>query len=342
MDLDHAPPAVIEQSSGRLPATIVTGFLGSGKTTLLNHILTSQRGLKVAVIVNEIGEIAIDNELIIATADDMVELSNGCICCSLNSDLLDAVFRVLRREPKIDHLVLETTGLADPLPIVLTFLRPELRNRVRVDSVVAVADAESFAPGRFDSKAALNQIRYADIVLLNKCDLVGAGRLAAVEAGIRRIGEGARIIRTIRARIALPLILSVGLFQSDRYSSDHYDQAHGHLAFDGFEAVSFESARPIAAEAFQKFLEELPGEVYRAKGVLWLDHSDKRWVFHLVGRRFTLDEGDWSGPRRNRLVVIGRRLDERRLRHRLEACAAPAAVNPAAAGPPTTARAKAP
>jgi G3E family GTPase len=119
--------------ASRMPVTIIAGFLGSGKTTLLNHILASQHGLKVAVIVNEIGAVGIDSELIIATSEHMVELSNGCICCSMNNDLVDAVFRVLDRGEKIDYLVLECTGVADPLPVVLTFLRSELRDLARVD-----------------------------------------------------------------------------------------------------------------------------------------------------------------------------------------------------------------
>ncbi len=275
------------EGEARLPVTIVTGFLGSGKTTLVNHILAQQHGLRIAVMVNEIGDLSLDNELIVGAAADMVELSNGCICCSINNDLVDAIFRVLRREPRVDYLIVETTGLADPLPIVLTFLRLEFRQSVRVNSVVALADAESFSLELFDSKPAVNQLRYADIVLLNKCDLVGAGRADIVEERIRTISEGARIVRTTRAEIPLPLILSTGLFQSDRYFGGH---GHDHMAQDGFDAVSFESDQPFSAEKFQSFLENLPDNVFRAKGVLAIEGSDRRHVFHLVGKRFTLDE----------------------------------------------------
>ena len=195
-----------------LPVTIITGFLGSGKTTLLNHILASQHGLKIAVIVNEIGEIGIDGELVVSAGDGMMELSNGCICCSINNDLVDSIFQVLERREPVDYLIIETPGLADPLPIILTFLRSEFRNRVRVDSVITVADAENFSLDLFDSLVAYNQFRYADVVLLNKCDLAKDHVLGAIEAKIREIKADARIIRTTRSEVSLPLILSVGLF----------------------------------------------------------------------------------------------------------------------------------
>jgi G3E family GTPase len=316
-----AASAERERREARLPVTIVTGFLGSGKTTFVNHILADRSGLRTAVIANEIGDIAIDNDLIVGAGDDMLELANGCICCSINNDLVEAIFRVLQRTPRVDRVIVETTGLADPLPVVLTFLRTEFRDATRLDAVVALADAESFSLDRFDGKPAQNQLRYADFVLLNKCDLVASGRTAAVEAKIRALAKDARILRTVRSATPLPLILGTG---TSRSSFDTEAHDHDHIAADGFEAVSFATERPFAADLFQGFLEQLPAGVFRAKGILAIDGSDRRHVFHLVGRRFTLDEAppDLAGP--NRLVLIGRNLDAGKLRAQLAACLAAA------------------
>ncbi len=221
-------------------------------------------------------------------------------------------------EPRVEHLIVETSGLADPLPIVLTFLRTEFRDRVRVDAVVAVVDALNFSPDRFDGKAAINQLRYADVILLNKCDLVGDDTARSVEEKIAEIGGG-RIVRTARAEIPPPLILGAGAFQSDRYAAE---QGHGHLAADGYEAVSFASDRPFAADKFQSFLEELPGNVFRAKGVLSIDGSGSRHIFHLVGKRFTLDPAPPGTAHGSRLVLIGKNLDADGLRAQLTACLA--------------------
>ena len=336
--MSRPPPE--PSSEARLPVTVITGFLGSGKTTLIKHILTNQHGLCTAVIVNELSEIGIDSDLIVSASDNMVELENGC--CSINNDFLDAIFRILNRDRRVDYLVVETSGVSDPLPVVLTFLRSELRDRLRVESIITVADAASFCLDRFDSKAARSQLCHGDVILLNKCDLVGAERLRTLEEAIRMLKPQARIVRTTQCRVALPRILSVGLFQSDRFfadpgaargcdqeldSSHESEQQHAghrhttnHLAADGFEALSFQSERPFAVQRFQDFLERLPDNVYRGKGMLWIAESDKRYVFHLVAKRFSLDEDGRQRQARNKLVLIGRNLDPALLRSQLEAC----------------------
>lgn len=361
--------APVEPVNLPLPVTILTGFLGAGKTTLLNHILTNQQGVKTAVLVNEFGEIGIDNDLIVATGDDMVELSNGCICCTINGELLEAVYRLLERPEKLDYLVVETTGLADPLPVAMTFLGSDLRDLTRLDSIITLVDAENFSEDLLQGEVARAQIVYGDMLLLNKCDLVSEERLQQLESQLREIKTDARILRCVKGEVPLPLLLSVGLFESDRVAAqqqhddcdhDHghcvheegephadrdHDHGHGHghhghhehihdhdhdhdqhpdhQAIEGFTSLSFSSEGPFALRKFQNFLDnQLPANVFRAKGILWFNESELRHVFHLAGKRFSLDDSDWSGPRKNQLVLIGKGLDHARLRQQLQACVA--------------------
>jgi len=289
-----------------LPVTIITGFLGSGKTTLLNHILSNQQGLKTAVLVNEFGEIGIDNELIISSDDSMVELNNGCICCTINEDLIQAVYKVLERPEKIDYLVVETTGLADPLPVALTFLGTELREMTRLDSIVTMVDCANFSLDLFNSQAALSQITYGDIIVLNKTDLVDEGDVDSLEIRIRDMKEGARILRT---------------------SKSHHDHSN-HLEVDGFTSISFASDQPFSIRKFQYFLDnQLPESVFRAKGILWFDESPKRHIFHLSGKRFTLEDDEWKGSPKNQLVLIGQNLDHETLKEQINNCLSLPAVN---------------
>jgi G3E family GTPase len=336
----------MDTSKHGLPVTIITGFLGSGKTTLLNHILSNQEGLKTAVLVNEFGEIGIDNELIISTGEDMVELSNGCICCTINNDLVEAVYKVLERQDQLDYLVVETTGLADPLPVALTFLGTELRDLTRLDSIITVVDAANYSLDLFNSQAAYSQIAYGDVILLNKTDLVDEADLDALEVRIRDIKEGARILRTTRSQVPIPLILSVGLFESDKYfdtvsdghdhhhdhDHEHCDHEHGHcnhdhdhhshhLENDGFTSLSFQSDKPLSIRKFQYFLDnQLPSTVFRAKGIMWFDESPKRHIFHLCGKRFSIEDDEWKGQPNNQLVLIGQNLDHDTLRSQVENC----------------------
>ncbi|WP_404787008.1 CobW family GTP-binding protein [Altericista sp. CCNU0014] len=356
-------PSAMATDKRGIPVTIITGFLGSGKTTLLNHILSNQDGIKTAVLVNEFGEIGIDNELLVTTGEDMVELSNGCICCTINNDLVEAVYKVLERPEKIDYLVVETTGLADPLPVALTFLGTDLRELTRLDSIVTVVDVANFSIDLFNSQAAENQIAYADIILLNKADLVDEADLDLLEVRVRDMRPGARLLRSVKGEVPLPLILSVGLFETDKYYSpepeathdhhdrdhhdhhdhhdhsgcdhdrghcdhdehdhhDHHDHQHSnHLEVDGFTSLSFESDRPFSVRKFQNFLDnEMPVNVFRAKGLLWFDESPKRHVFHLSGKRFSLDDDEWKGQPKNQLVLIGQDLDRDKLRSQIERC----------------------
>ena len=332
-------------SKTNIPITIISGFLGSGKTTLLNHILTNQKGIKTAVLVNEFGEIGIDNELIIKTEEEMIELSNGCICCSINGELVEAIEKLINVNKNLNYIIIETTGLADPLPVAMTLLGSELRDQTRLDSIITLIDAENFNDVALESSIGRSQVIYGDILLLNKCDLVSNKNIEETISKLKGIKNDVRILKSIKGNIPLNLLLSVGLFETDlinkkesvhehehehkhKHKHEHeHEHEHEHVhseednKIEDFLSVSFKTKKPFSLRKFQYFLDnQLKNNVFRAKGILWFSESERRHVFHLAGKRISIEDSEWGEERKNQLIFIGKELDKEKIRSQLNEC----------------------
>src|ERR1700750_958238 len=230
--------ALLSSKTAQVPVTVLTGYLGAGKTTLLNRILSEQHGKKYAVIVNEFGEIGIDNDLVIGADEEVFEMNNGCICCTVRGDLVRILGGLMKRKGKFDAIIVETTGLADPAPVAQTFFVDEdVQKNARLDAVVTVADAKWLSDRLKDAPEAKNQIAFADVIVLNKTDLVSKAELAEVEARIRGINPYAKLHRTERCQIGISDVLERGAFDLDRIldiepsfldSDDHHHDDHDH------------------------------------------------------------------------------------------------------------------
>jgi len=340
--------------AGKIPVTVLTGYLGAGKTTLLNRILTEPHGQKFAVIVNEFGEIGIDNDLVVDADEEVFEMNNGCICCTVRGDLVRIIDGLMRRKGKFDAIIVETTGLADPAPVAQTFFMDEnVGAKTKLDAVVTVADAKWLKDRLKDAPEAKNQIAFADVIVLNKTDLVTPAELDEVEARISGINPYATMHRTERAQVAIKDVLGRNAFDLDRileiepefltaddHDHDHHHDHghdHGHHHHHGLkhyhdeemQSISMSSEKPLNPDKFFPWIQELVQtegkDILRCKGILSFKDDDERFVFQ--GVHMILD-GDhqrkWKDgeARISRAVFIGRHLPEEKIRKGFESCVA--------------------
>ena len=320
-------------SETTIPVTVLTGYLGAGKTTLLNRILSENHGRKYAVVINEFGELGVDNDLVVDSDEEVFEMNNGCICCTVRGDLIRIVGGLMKRRGKFDGIIIETTGLANPAPVAQTFFVDEgVRARTRLDAIVTVVDAKNLPARLIDSAEAEAQIAFADVIVLNKTDLVSEAELAAVEVSIRKINRFARIHPTQRSAVAIADVLDQGGFDLQRILADVQpgfltETEHEHD--DDINSISFEVTRPIDPEKFNAWISQLLQEkgqdLLRTKGILHYEGDDRRFAFQAV---HMIADGDFIGPwrdgeeKRSRLVFIGRNLNRPQLRRGFEACQA--------------------
>ncbi len=314
----------------RLPVTIITGYLGSGKTTLVNHILTKNKGIKFAVIVNEFGEIGIDNELIVKTKEDIIELSNGCICCQVRGDLINMILNILKKHKNMQHLIIETSGVANPIPVAQTFFLKELQQLTELDAIITVVDADHFEHNLKQSNGE-DQIKAADIILLNKKETVSDKKREHITREIQTKAPHARIIETSHSSIPLELILNIGQFDVKRFvdkkgnwkEEDHeHDEFGNHIEKDGIISFMFKAKKPFDIQKFQVFAQNLPEAIFRSKGIISFKGLENKAIYQQVGRRIDVKtEMPWKKEKKQTMLVfIGKGFDPQKIEEALKRC----------------------
>jgi G3E family GTPase len=342
-----------------VPLTILTGFLGAGKTTLLNRILHGEHGLKIAVLVNDFGAINIDASLVVGVQGEMVQLSNGCICCTIRGDLLRETLALLQHPEPPEYIIIETSGVSDPTSVANTFFMPELAPLVQVDSVITVVDTDQILTlADYDHQyqhLAMTQLVVADIIVLNKVDLATPEQLHAVKDFIYRLIPNARILEAVQANVPLPLLIGVGHFTPDKlagretadihvhaadedHEHHHADEAHAEHDHDHhhhhhddhsllFNTWSWQSDKPLSTKKLHELIDDLPVTIFRAKGILYLrEYPDRQAVLQIVGKHAALIlTKPWQTPPHSQVVVIGSGggVDAEALERSFEDCLAP-------------------